>query len=350
MMVGSLLVPGRETTMNRIAPAITVLTLTIAATAPASAGTTWHVSTNGSDSNPGTQTEPYATIQHAMNVNTTVDGDTLLIESGIYHEHSLNPSGKAITIQGSFDGDDTIIDAHNAGRAFEFESGEGPETILKRLVIRNGLNAYGGAIYLYQSSPTIAQCIFYWNSAMWDGGAIFCQSGSNPRLENCQFIANVAGVCGGAIYCEDSSPTFSYCSLGTNSAEYGGGLYLYGNCNPELTDVTIRNNNATYAGGGIRCYVGGGNAISKAIINGGEVCSNHPDQITGTITLGANLPEIVDTCSSSGDVDGDGDVDTNDLAQLRGSLGLCASDTDMDGDTDIEDLLDVVEGWGTTCP
>ena len=51
-----------------------------------------------------------------------------------------------------------------------------------------------------------------------------------------------------------------------------------------------------------------------------------------------------------GDVDGDGDVDTDDLAQLRGSLDLCASDTDMDGDTDIEDLLNLIEGWGTTCP
>lgn len=335
--------------MNRIAPVHSVLTLMIVATTQASAGTTWHVSTNGSDSNPGTQTEPYATIQHAMNVNTTIDGDTLLIESGIYYEHSLNPNGKSITIQGSDGAGETIIDAHNAGRAFEFESGEGPETFLKHLTIRHGLNAYGGAMYLYQSSPTIRECTFFSNSAMWDGGAIFCQSGSNPRLEACLFVLNVAGVGGGAFYCEDSSPNLNECDLNANSAEYGGGLYLYGNCNPELTDVVIRNNNATYAGGGIRCYVGGGNAISKAIINGGAICQNVPDQITGTITLGADLPVIAHNCSLSGDVDGDGDVDNNDLSSLRSTLALCASDTDMDGDTDIEDLLIVIGSWGNTC-
>ena len=54
--------------------------------------------------------------------------------------------------------------------------------------------------------------------------------------------------------------------------------------------------------------------------------------------------------TTPGDVDGDGDVDVNDLSSLRSTLALCASDTDMDGDTDIEDLLNVVAGWGTTCP
>ena len=53
--------------------------------------------------------------------------------------------------------------------------------------------------------------------------------------------------------------------------------------------------------------------------------------------------------TTPGDVDGDGDVDTSDLDELRGSLGLCTSDTDMDGDTDIEDLLNVIGSWGNTC-
>ena len=52
----------------------------------------------------------------------------------------------------------------------------------------------------------------------------------------------------------------------------------------------------------------------------------------------------------AGDLDGDGDVDTDDLDIMHANLNICPSDTDHDGDTDIEDLLDVVEGWGTTCP
>ena len=52
---------------------------------------------------------------------------------------------------------------------------------------------------------------------------------------------------------------------------------------------------------------------------------------------------------AAGDLNRNGEVDTNDLAQLRGSLGLCASDSDMDGDTDIEDLLKVISSWGNSC-
>ncbi|MEE2906208.1 MAG: FG-GAP repeat protein [Planctomycetota bacterium] len=60
-------------------------------------------------------------------------------------------------------------------------------------------------------------------------------------------------------------------------------------------------------------------------------------------------------CSASGqtgvagDLDGDGDVDTDDLDIMQSNLSICPSDTDHDGDTDIDDLLDVVEGWGITC-
>ena len=51
----------------------------------------------------------------------------------------------------------------------------------------------------------------------------------------------------------------------------------------------------------------------------------------------------------AGDLDGDGDVDTDDLDIMQSNLSICPYDTDHDGDTDIDDLLDVVEGWGITC-
>ena len=45
---------------------------------------TWFVATNGSDSNPGTITAPFRTIQHAA--STTRPGDTVMIRGGVYHE------------------------------------------------------------------------------------------------------------------------------------------------------------------------------------------------------------------------------------------------------------------------
>ncbi len=45
---------------------------------------TWYVATDGSDSDPGTQSQPFATIQEA--VDSASDGDTILVEAGTYYE------------------------------------------------------------------------------------------------------------------------------------------------------------------------------------------------------------------------------------------------------------------------
>jgi hypothetical protein len=77
-----------------------------------SGGTTYYVSANGHDDNPGTAADPWATIQHA--VETIVAGDTVFIRGGIYHEHvqTVN-SGSAedgfITFA-TFPGETPVID------------------------------------------------------------------------------------------------------------------------------------------------------------------------------------------------------------------------------------------------
>ena len=45
---------------------------------------TYYVSKTGSDNNPGTQAQPWLTLQKAA--NTVVAGDTVFIRSGIYNE------------------------------------------------------------------------------------------------------------------------------------------------------------------------------------------------------------------------------------------------------------------------
>ena len=52
----------------------------------------------------------------------------------------------------------------------------------------------------------------------------------------------------------------------------------------------------------------------------------------------------------SPDVDGDGDVDTQDLLILLGSWGpscppSCPADVDGDGDVDTQDLLALLAAW-----
>jgi hypothetical protein len=75
--------------------------------------TSFYVSTTGIDSNPGTQTAPWRTVQHAA--DTVHAGSTISVRGGVYEELvSINASGNAsdgfITIK-SYPGETAILDA-----------------------------------------------------------------------------------------------------------------------------------------------------------------------------------------------------------------------------------------------
>lgn len=75
----------------------------------------YYVSTTGSDSNPGTQTAPWRTVQHAA--DTARAGSTVNVRGGVYEELvSINASGNAsdgyITFK-SYPGETAILDAEH---------------------------------------------------------------------------------------------------------------------------------------------------------------------------------------------------------------------------------------------
>lgn len=67
---------------------------TVTIQAPSPSGIAYYVATTGSDSNPGTLSAPFLTIQHAANV--AVAGDTVQVRGGVYNEKVYLPnSGNA---------------------------------------------------------------------------------------------------------------------------------------------------------------------------------------------------------------------------------------------------------------
>jgi len=70
--------------------AVSVVLLTLTGSA---FGTTYYVATNGSDSNPGSSSQPWATLQKA--VDTINPGDTALVRSGTYVGCKITRSGQA---------------------------------------------------------------------------------------------------------------------------------------------------------------------------------------------------------------------------------------------------------------
>jgi len=116
---------------------------------PSYSGPTWHVSADGSDDNDGSEENPFATIQHGIDLSS--DGDTVLVASGTYVEN-INYNGKNIVVQGE-DRETTIIDGNQSGSVVTFENGEDSTAVLSGFTITNGSTNYGGGIYLTISSP-----------------------------------------------------------------------------------------------------------------------------------------------------------------------------------------------------
>lgn len=200
----------------------------------------------------------HAGIQSAIDASS--DGDTIWISAGVYTPGAqLDTVGKAITLRGEFDKNGalaTIIDGEGSHRVAICQSGEGPETILERLVFRNGLATDGGGLMINDSSPTVIRCTFRDNTAELSGGGVWIQDGS-PSLVDCDFLNNRSegSYGGGGLFSDDSSPALEGCLFEGNQAidslGDGGGAHFFGGGTTTLTNCTFTDNEAGDSGGGV---------------------------------------------------------------------------------------------------
>ncbi|MFH1251971.1 MAG: hypothetical protein V1715_12865, partial [bacterium] len=94
-------------------------------------------------------------------IDGSFDGDTVLVEPGIYYEN-INFKGKNIILTSifiltadTFDISHTIIDGDSSGSVVTFENMEDSTTILNGFIIRNGYNSDGGGIKCNNSNPIL---------------------------------------------------------------------------------------------------------------------------------------------------------------------------------------------------
>lgn len=167
-------------------------------------------------------TEPYSTIQSA--INAAVTGDTIIVRPGLYVEN-INMLGKAITLRSTDPADPsvvalTIIDGGGVYSVVICNSGEGAGTVIDGFTITNGNATIGGGMYNYYSSPTVSNCTFSGNTTGngadgTDGKDYY--SGSGIHGTN-----GYAGRDGGGMYNNNSSPVISDCIFIGNSTGNGG--------------------------------------------------------------------------------------------------------------------------------
>jgi len=204
----------------------------------------------------------YATIQQA--IDAAITGDIVIVEPGVYGG-DLDFKGKAITVRSTDPNDPnviaaTVIDAQGSPGQLHygviFQGGEDANSVLGGLTITNGYENYGGGIFCWASGPVISNCIIYGNTAMFNGGGIFCQLGSNPIIRNCWIIENSAGSIGGGISCEvGSSVNLENSVVSGNFADYfGGGFYCDESELRAINSIISGNQAGSYGGGGYCAY------------------------------------------------------------------------------------------------
>ncbi len=209
-------------------------------------GTVWHVDINGNDTTgDGSETNPFATIQHAINMSQ--DSDMVVVHPGTYYENINLNSRKIIlaslfytTYDTSFISN-TIIDGSSSGSVVTFSSGEDSTTIICGFTIQNGSNLPVGK-----------------------GGGISCTNSSTPMILHNHIRWNSAYF-GGGISCDWTSPTIIGNLIEENSGdEYGGGIACY-KANPLIKDNVIRANTVAEWGAGIACYYSSARIINNQI-------------------------------------------------------------------------------------
>ena len=281
----------------------------------------------------------------------------------------------------------------------------------------SSVTAGGGMASYTNSSPTVVNCVFRDNVATTHGAGVFNRENSNAVLTNCLFIGNSAILNGGGMINRvGSAAVLTNCTFSGNSAVAGGAIFNAGSV-PTVTNCVLWGDTPdevavgsgdqpviTYSDvqGG---WTGTGNINADPSftadhhLSAGSPCIDaaddfavpadvadldddgdtaertpldldysarfvdDPDTTDTGVPDPPNHPEVVDMGAYEfgaeecfGDLDGDGDVDLADLAQLLGNYGETTGmtyedgDLDGDGDVDLADLAALLGVYGTTCP
>ncbi|MCH8969805.1 MAG: right-handed parallel beta-helix repeat-containing protein [Planctomycetes bacterium] len=283
--------------------------------------TTWYID---DDTCPkpgsGTQADPFCRIQDGIDASSS--GDELVAAPGLYIEN-INFLGKVITLrsEGPDAAPGTVIDGSNpenpeSASTVRFSSGESSSAVLDGFTITGGSGTAtpfdssndllgGGILCIFNSSPTIRNCIITDNVIADGYGGGFYGKASNAEFHDCTFTSNTAPI-GGGLYAENGLLTMSGCTIRDNGA-YGircddlnmsncliesnanAGIYAG---NATLTNCQILQN----WGPGILCYT---STLSNCLI-ANNFNSGLSSNSAGGIACWSNSPSTITNCTITG--------------------------------------------------
>jgi hypothetical protein len=228
------------------------------------------------------------------------DGGVLILENSAIRDSKASLSGGAIVSTGPLTITNCLFEGNRAlnGGALYPKFPSAPTTIVNSVLRDNHAtdittNGWGGAILAFGGAPvTIERSDISTNSAQ-DGGGIYIFPASSVTLNGSTLHDNKASGNGGGVYAlNGGTATLTNVTLSGNRGNSGGGFYSY-DSTATLTNVTLSGNSAISSGGGLHTDRGTA-TLTNATFNGnsageGGGISNYNGTATLTnVTLSGN--------------------------------------------------------------
>ncbi len=175
----------------------------------------------------------YATIQAAM--DSSIDGDTVLVASGTYREHAIFPSKRLLLMSEAGKDQTTVIS--DTSRCFDIPS-NASVTIIGLTLTGRSVSSPGGAVSATDAKVTVRDCRISQSLARSFGGGLYAQNCSllviGCQIESNGMVGpyNSGGGIGGSGSLAIDSSTFSgnqvISEITTNGSAgaNGGGLWF----------------------------------------------------------------------------------------------------------------------------
>ena len=213
----------------------------------------------------------YSTIQSA--VNAASSGDTIQIAAGTYNE-DVDTKGKDLSLIGAGSAKVTI-NASGNDSAITVDQGES--------VYLEGVTLTGSdqGVNVVASTFEGADIEIYGMTGDSAGGGFLISKGAAVDVSDCLVRGISVGnsAYGGAVFLSESTASFSSCTFKNNDSYQGGGLYVTAST-IELTDCIIKGNSSTLKGGGLQLRQG-----SDATLLRTEVSANESDDQGGGVNI-----------------------------------------------------------------
>ncbi|MEA1972289.1 MAG: hypothetical protein U9N34_03220, partial [Candidatus Cloacimonadota bacterium] len=211
------------------------------------------------------------TIQEGINV--AVNGDTVLVQPGIYYENLVIDSlyislfSNYVVSQDTLDIYNTVINGNQTGSVIKLVDCGSLANEIIGFSISDGFDSFenGGGIHCENSAIYLENLRLYNNSAGYQGGGIAFMS-SNAELQDVKVFDNDCGIEGGGLWISYSTVIINESEISSNYADTWGSGVSSSYSELVINDCLISNNTAGSFGGGLRLQTSELNISNSSII------------------------------------------------------------------------------------